>query len=41
MAKVLIQSLNLIRKQIEEVILKNQYEWQVARINENGNILFE
>lgn len=36
-----IPSLNLIRNQIETVILKNQYEWQVARIDEKGNILFE
>jgi predicted Holliday junction resolvase-like endonuclease len=30
-----------IRKQIENVILNKKYEWQVARIDEIGNIKFE
>lgn len=34
-------SLNALRKQVEKAILKKQYEWQVARIDEKGNIKFE
>lgn len=33
--------LNSIRRQIETAIFDDKYEWQVARIDENGNILFE
>lgn len=33
--------LNGIRKKITEVIKKKQYEWQVARINEQGKIELE
>ena len=33
--------LSSIRGQIEKLISKNQYEWQVARIDEKGSILFE
>jgi predicted Holliday junction resolvase-like endonuclease len=34
-------SLNSVRCQIKSVILKNKYDWQVARIDEKGCILFE
>ncbi len=34
-------SLNSIRRQIEAAISGAKYEWQVARIDERGNILFE
>lgn len=33
--------LNTIRKQIEKVVLQKKYDWQVARIDEKGNIGFE
>lgn len=36
-----VSSLNVVRQQIAKVISKNQYEWQVARIDDNGNISFE
>lgn len=36
-----VSSLNMLRQQIAQVISKNRYEWQVARINESGNIVFE
>lgn len=34
-------SLNAIRRQVETAIHKKMYDWQVARIDEGGNILFE
>ena len=34
-------ALTSVRKQIEQAILQKKYEWQVARIDENGKILFE
>ena len=34
-------SLNATRLQIEKVIADKKYEWQVARIDENGSIVFE
>jgi len=34
-------SLNLIRRDIKNVVSKNRYDWQVARIDEKGNIKFE
>jgi len=34
-------SLNTIRSQIGKVIAEHKYEWQVARINEDGNLIFE
>jgi predicted Holliday junction resolvase-like endonuclease len=33
-------SLNLARQQIRDVVSHHKYEWQVARIDEKGNILF-
>jgi len=35
------QSLNLIRRDIKIAVSKNRYDWQVARIDEKGNIEFE
>lgn len=34
-------SLNLIRRDIKIAVSKNRYDWQVARIDEKGNIAFE
>jgi predicted Holliday junction resolvase-like endonuclease len=34
-------SLNAIRRQIRDIVLQQRYEWQVARIDEKGNIMFE
>jgi len=34
-------SLNLIRLDIKSAVSKNRYDWQVARIDEKGNIKFE
>jgi len=34
-------SLNLIRRDIKSAVSKNRYDWQVARIDEKGNIAFE
>lgn len=34
-------SLNAIRTQIEESVSKKSYDWQVARIDDKGNIAFE
>ena len=36
-----IDSLNLIRKQIKEVISKKNYIWQVGRIDNTGGLTFE
>ncbi len=36
-----ISSLHLIRCQIQKAIAQKNYEWQVARIDENGKIVFE
>ncbi len=36
-----IESLNLIRKQIKEVISKKSYVWQVGRIDDSGSLTFE
>ena len=36
-----IESLNLIRKQIQDIISKKNYTWQVGRINDSGNLTFE
>lgn len=36
-----ISTLNTIREQIQNVISKKSYEWQVARIDDNGKITFE
>ena len=33
--------LNITRKQVETAILNNRYEWQVARITDEGKISFE
>jgi predicted Holliday junction resolvase-like endonuclease len=33
--------LNAIRNQVSKAILSNKYEWQVARIDDKGNIAFE
>ena len=33
--------LNAIREQVKTAITEKKYEWQVARIGETGNILFE
>ena len=30
-----------VRKQIEQAIIQKKYEWQVARIDEEGKIIFE
>jgi len=34
-------SLNSIRRDIKITVSKNRYDWQVARIDEKGNIAFE
>lgn len=34
-------SLNKIREQVKTAVEKKQYDWQVARIDKQGNILFE
>ena len=34
-------SLNSIRRDIKTAVSKNKYDWQVARIDEKGNIKFE
>ena len=34
-------TLNTIRKQVDTAITKKKYEWQVARIDDKGSILFE
>ncbi len=34
-------ALTSVRKQIEQAIIQKKYEWQVARIDEDGKILFE
>ena len=34
-------SLDLIRRDIKSAVLKNRYDWQIARIGEKGNIAFE
>jgi predicted Holliday junction resolvase-like endonuclease len=34
-------ALTTVRKQIEQAIIQKKYEWQVARIDEKGKILFE
>lgn len=36
-----IESLNLIRKQIKEIISKRKYTWQVGRIDNSGSLTFE
>lgn len=36
-----LPSLQLIRQQIQRAIVQKNYEWQVARIDENGKIVFE
>ncbi len=36
-----IESLNLIRKQIKEIISKRNYNWQVGRIEDEGEIKLE
>ncbi len=36
-----VTSLNSVRQQIQKVVSKKDYEWQVARIDEKGNIRFE
>ena len=36
-----IESLNLIRKQIKEIISKKNYTWQVGRIDDLGSLTFE
>ena len=33
--------LNAIRKQVKKAVENNYYNWQVARINETGSIVFE
>lgn len=35
------ESLNIIRKQIKEVISKKKYTWQVGRIDDLGSLTFE
>lgn len=35
------KTINTLREQVKVAILKKKYEWQVARINERGNISFE
>ena len=30
-----------IREQVKCAVLKNEYKWQVARIDDNGSIVFE
>jgi predicted Holliday junction resolvase-like endonuclease len=34
-------SINPVREQIKTAVLKNRYDWQIARIDEKGNIAFE
>ena len=34
-------SINTVREQIKTAVLKNRYDWQIARIDEKGNIAFE
>lgn len=34
-------TLSTIQSQVETIISKNNYEWQVARIDDKGNIVFE
>lgn len=34
-------TLNLARRQIRDVVSQKKYDWQVARIMENGKIMFE
>lgn len=34
-------ALNLIRSQVKDVVVKKKYDWQVARIADNGKIEFE
>jgi predicted Holliday junction resolvase-like endonuclease len=36
-----IESLNLIRKQIKDIISKKNYTWQVGRIDDLGSLTFE
>lgn len=36
-----IESLNLIRKQIKDVVSKRNYIWQVGRIDDLGSLTFE
>ena len=36
-----IESLNLIRKQIKDIISKRNYTWQVGRIDDLGSLTFE
>ena len=36
-----IESLNLIRKQIKDIISKRNYIWQVGRIDDLGSLTFE
>lgn len=36
-----IESMNLIRKQIKEIISKKNYTWQVGRIDDLGSLTFE
>lgn len=36
-----ISPLNILRQQIQKVIAQKNYEWQVARIDERGSIIFE
>ena len=38
---VIDPGLNKIREQIKQTVMSKNYEWQVARINEEGKILFE
>lgn len=33
--------LNTLRQQVKKAVLQNKYEWQIARIDEKGNITFE
>ena len=35
------RNINLLRSQVKDVIEKKDYEWQVARINDTGQITFE
>ena len=34
-------NLNMIRQQVKKVVFQKKYEWQVARINNEGKISFE
>jgi hypothetical protein len=34
-------SINPLREQIKAAVLKNRYDWQIARINEKGKIVLE